>query len=291
MSSQPSASSFWSRTVASAVLVLAAFAASPATAQVSENVDTSRLEAWRLSTGNMIRFCQYEAAPTFEFDQAIAQAIADRLLVETEFRALGTGYGIGGEYAAEDLFVSLTNDCDVMMGMGLASGLYPVEFIATRPYIGFPYVLAVADEDIESLADVPGDQRIGAPVGSYGLSALVRYSALLPEEQRWQVLPYGTTDLMVTRLFDETIAGMVIYGPSLVEYQAGNAIDGELFIRPLDPQIGADIDIGGLMLARNSYLRTLFDQAIALMAEDGTIEALLAEHGLDTLAPAIGGYQ
>lgn len=292
MSAQPFAASFWSRAAKSAAaLVLAAFSATPASAQVSENVDASLLEAWRLNTGNMVRFCQFESSPTLDFDRAIAQAIADSLLVNTEFTALGASYGIGGEYAAEDLFVTLTNDCDVMLGMGLAAGMYPVEFIATRPYIGFPYVLAVTDTEIESLADIPGDRRIGALVGSYGLSAMVRYSATLPADQRWQMLPYGSTELMMTRLFDGTIAGMVVYGPSLVQYQRDNPIDGELFIRPLDAQIAANVDIGGLMLARNSYLRTLVDQAIGLMAEDGTIAALLAEYALDTLSPSIGGYQ
>lgn len=265
--------------------------AAPAFGQVSQNVDTSLLETWRLSSGNLVRFCQYETVPTFEFDRAVGEAIADRLLTNTEFLALGASYGIGGEYAAEDLYVTLTNDCDVMLGMGLASGMYPVEFIATRAYVGFPYVLAVADPAIQRLADIAGDRRIGAPVGSYGLVALVRYSATLPESRRWQVLPYGDMDLMTTRLLDDTIAGMVVYGPSLIQYQRDNALDGELSILPLDTQIAARVEIGGLMLARNSYLRTLIDQAIALMVEDGTIEALLAEHGFDTLSPAPGGYQ
>ena len=265
--------------------------AAPAFGQVSQNVDTSLLESWRLSSGNVVRFCQYESVPTFEFDKAIGQAIADRLLTNTEFLALGSSYGIGGEYAAEDLFVTLTNDCDIMLGMGLSSGMYPVEFIATRAYVGFPYVLAVADPEIERLTDIAGDRRLGAPVGSYGLVALVRYSATLPESQRWQVLPYGDMDLMTTRLLDDTIAGMVVYGPSLVQYQRNNTIDGEFSILPLDAQIAARVEIGGLMLARNGYLRTLIDQAIALMVEDGTIEALLAEYGFDTLSPALGGYQ
>ena len=282
----PSAFKFLRR-AAIAVLALA----TPALGQVSENVDTSLLETWRLNSGNVVRFCQYESVPTFAFDRAVGQAIADRLLTNTEFLALGASYGIGGEYAAEDLFVTLTNDCDVMLGMGLASGMYPVEFIATRAYVGFPYVLAVADPEIERLTDIAGDRRLGAPVGSYGLVALVRYSATLPEAQRWQVLPYGDMDLMTTRLLDGTIAGMVVYGPSLVRYQQDNTIDGEISVLPLDAQIAARVEIGGLMLARNGYLRTLIDQAIALMVEDGTITALLAEYGFDTLSPAPGGYQ
>lgn len=283
---------FWSHAAKSAAAVLlATISATSAPAQVSQNVDTSLLESWRLSTGNVIRFCQYETSPAFEFDQAIAQAIADSLLVSAEFLTLGDAYGIGGEYAAEDLFISLTNDCDIMLGMGLGSDMYPVEFTTTRPYVGFPYVLAVADTEIESLNDIPGGQRIGALVGSYGFTALMRYRATLPQDQQWQPLPYGDTELMITRVFDDTIAGMVVYGPSLIEYQRENEIEGELFIRQLDAQIAANVNIGGLMLARNSYLRTIVDEAIGVMAEDGTIEALLAEYDLASLQPAVGGYQ
>jgi polar amino acid transport system substrate-binding protein len=96
---------------------------------------------------------------------------------------------------------------------------------------------------------------------------------------------------MMTRMFDETIAGMVVYGPSLVEYLNENSIEGEIFVHPLEAQIAANVNIGGIMLARNSYLRTLVDEAIGFMAEDGTIEALLAEHGYETLAAAPGGYR
>lgn len=257
--------------------------------QVSNNIDQSLLETWRLTTGNTIRFCQYEGSPTAEFDRALAEAAAQQLLVNTEFSVLGSGYGIGGEYAAEDLFVSLTNDCDVMMGMGLAANMYPVEFISTRPYASFSYVLAVADADIEGLGDIEGGERVGALVGSFGFSALGRYIATLPTERRPLALPYGDTELMVTRLLDETIAGMVVYGPSLIQFQRDHSIEDEILIRPLGAQIGADVNIGGLMLARNGYLRTMMDEAISLMVEDGTVAALLAETGLDTIPSQPGG--
>ncbi|WP_421952928.1 hypothetical protein [Pelagibacterium sp.] len=276
---------------AALALSLSVTAGMPAMGQVSNNVDRSLLDAWRLTTGNTIRFCQYDTSPTLEFDRALAEAAAQQLLVNAEFTVLGSAYGIGGEYAAEDLFVSLTNDCDVIFGMGLAANMYPVEFISTRPYAGFSYVLAVADADIEGLGDIEGGEKVGALVGSFGFGALGRYIATLPADQRLLALPYGDTELMVTRLLDGTIAGMVVYGPSLVEFRNEHPNEGEIFIRPLADQIGADVDIGGLLLTRNGYLRTLLDEAIALMIEDGTIAALLAETGLDTIPAQPGGFQ
>ena len=273
-------------------LVLATCAAAaPASAQVSESVDSSLLENWRLSTGNIIRFCQYEAAPTFEFDRALAEAMAQRLLVGSEFEGLGASYGIGGEYAAEDLFISLTNRGDVVMGMGLAANLYPVEFTATRSYVGFPYVLVVDDEDIEALREIPSDQRVGALVGSFGFRALVRYIATMPEDRQWQALPYGSTELMITRLLDDTIGGMVVYGPSFLQHRHQAPRQAELYVRPLPAEMAANVEIGAVMLSRNAYLRTLLDQAITDMVADGTIQQLLVETGLDTVPHAPGGFQ
>ncbi|AEQ50394.1 substrate-binding periplasmic protein [Pelagibacterium halotolerans] len=270
---------------------IATMTAVPVMGQVSNNVDQSLLETWRLATGNTIRFCQYEASPTLEFDRSLAEAAAQQLLVNAEFTVLGSDYGIGGEYAAEDLFVSLTNDCDVMVGMGLAANMYPVEFISTRPYVGFSYVLAVADENIERLEDIEGGKRVGALVGSFGFSALGRYIATLPTDRQLLALPYGDTELMITRLLDGTIAGMVVYGPSLAQFRAENPIEGEILARSLDSRIGANVNIGGVMLARNAYLRTMMDEAISLMIEDGTITALLAEAGLDTIPAQPGGFE
>ncbi|WP_417579796.1 hypothetical protein [Pelagibacterium sp.] len=284
-----SRSRHWPKAALAFALGLAS--AGSAAGQVSNNVDRSLLESWRLTTGNIIRFCQYDGSPTQAFDRALAEAAAQQLLVNAEFTVLGANYGIGGEYAAEDLFVSLTNDCDVMLGMGLAANMYPVEFISTRPYVGFSYVLAVADETIDGLGDIEGGNRVGAPVGSFGFAALSRYIATLPAEQRLVALPYGETDLMVTRLLDGTISGMVLYGPTLAKFENENPIAGDIFIRPLADQIGANIEIGGLLLSRNGYLRTLLDEAITVMVEDGTVAALLADTGMDTIPTQPGGLQ
>lgn len=275
---------------AMAALSLALASALPASAQVSEQVDSSLLETWRLNTGNAIRFCQYDSAPTFDFDRAVAEEISQRLLVASEYEVLGASYGIGGEFAAEDLFVSLTNDCDVMLGMGIAANLYPTEFITSRPYVGFSYVLAVADPSIEGLGGIPGGERVGAQVGSYGFRTLVRYAATLPQDRRIIALPYADTELMTTRLLDGSIAGMIVYGPSLVDHQR-QAGEAELYLRQLDAQLVANVEIGGLLLSSNAYLRTLIDQAIADMINDGTIDALVEETGFASIPYAAGGNQ
>lgn len=276
----------------SAVLAVAALAllAAPASAQVADAVDPALLENWRLQTGDTIRFCYYETSPTVPFDRAVGEEIAGRLLLNSTFTPLRMGYGIGGEYAAEDLFIALTNDCDAMLGMGLAANAYPQEFTVTRPYVGFSYVLVVADPEIGSIADIPTGQRLGAPVGSYGFIEVVRYAATRPESQRWMVLPYGSEDLMLTRLLDGTIGGMVIYGPSYAALAEADPRTEGLSVLSLEPQLTARIESGGLLLSRNSFLRELLDDAIESMVADGTIASLIEEAGLGGVPHQPGGF-
>jgi len=275
--------------VASALAGLALLTA-PAAAQVAGAVDPALLETWRLQTGGTVRFCYYETSPTTPFDQAVGEEIAGRLLLDSSFTPLRMGYGIGGEYAAEDLFIALTNDCDVMLGMGLAANAYPQEFTVTRPYVGFSYVLVVTDPEIRAISDIPTDQRIGAPVGSYGFIETVRYAATRPESQRWMVLPYGTEDLMLTRLLDGTIGGMVIYGPSFAALTGTDPRAQGLPVLSLEPQMTARIEAGGLLLSRNSFLRELLDDAIDSMVADGTIARLIEEAGLEGVPNRPGGF-
>lgn len=268
---------------------LALLLSTSANAQVSESIDRSMLETWRLNTGSTVRLCQFSGVPTAEFDRSVGEAIADRLLLESEYTELGAGYGIGGEFAGQDLYVSLVNDCDIILGMGLGPNLYPEEFSPTRPYAGFSYVGVTTDPQVQRLADIPSDQRLGARVASFGYTTAMRYAATLPQDQRWQILPYGDIDLMVTRLVDGTLGGMVIYGPTLATVLAEQP-DLDLTQFSITPDTAAEIEIGGIMLTSNTYLRTLVDDAIASMIEDGTIESLIVEAGLDSVPYSVGGF-
>lgn len=263
--------------------------ASSGSAQVTDNIDRSLLNTWRLNTGSIVRLCQFAGVPTAVFDRSVGEAVADRLLLDSEYKVLGSGYGIGGEYAGEDIYISLVNDCDILLGMGIGPNLYPQEIATTRPYIGFSYVGVTTDPQVNRLSDIASDRRLGARVASYGHTAVQRYIATLPQSRRWQLLPYGDIDLMVQRLVDGTLGAMIIYGPTLAEVMAEQP-DLSLTLFSLQPETSAQMDIGGIMLTTNTYLRVLIDEAIVSLVADGTIEALIDEAGLSGIPHTPGGF-
>lgn len=270
-----------------AIMLVAAASGAPL-AQITDGLDFSELEQWRLQRGNILRLCQFDGNPTAEFDRRVGEAIGQRLLLNTSFTELGDNYGIGGEYAAQDIYVSLVNDCDIILGMGIGANLYPPEFITTRPYAGFDYVGVAVDDSIGGLPDISGEDIVGAPVASYGLTVIGRYFALRPESQRPRIYPYGTADLMLTRLRDGTIDAMVIYGPILTQTLDGEPAE-DIATFPLAPEAPATVDIGGLMLAESAYLRSMVDEAITAMIADGSIKELIEDAGFGDLSYTLGG--
>ncbi len=267
--------------VAGAALALGTGTAS---GQIAENVLPEQLENWRIATGDTIRYCHYPASPTAEFERALGEEIASRLLLASSFQSLPTGYGIDGQFFFEDLFIQLTNDCDIALGLAIEPGFFPVEFTVLQPYANFGYVLVVTDPSITGLRDIPRNERIGTEIGSRGETRLASYILTLPRDQQWQRLPYGDPELMLTRLLDGTISGMVLYGPTFARLRQGHP-DEELHVLSLDPVQGASINVGGALLAERVFLRAVVDPVIGEMIEDGTIMQLLEEHGLaDALA-------
>jgi polar amino acid transport system substrate-binding protein len=277
------------RTVmASACGLLALAAAGPASAQLMEQTE-AEIEAWRLAEGNVIRFCQFESNLTNDFDRAIGEAIAERLLVDSEFIMLTAGYGVDGGDLETDVFKALHNSCEVMLGFLAAPDLYAPEFAITRPYVNYEYVLAVRDPAYAELNDVPAGLRLGTLLATDGDMALAQEIASRPEGQRWQRLPFGDAASMIERLLDGTIEGALVFGPiyaSLLESREDLASGVRLL--PVPAHLARTSNIGGLMLVESSYLRLEIDQAIDSMVEDGTIARLLTEHGYGSIAARPG---
>lgn len=277
--------------VSAGVMALAAFVA-PASAQIQiENLaDGHLLQPWVAHSGNRIRFCHYEDAETQALDRAIGAAIADRLLLESTFSTLRSGFGIGGEFADEDLFIAMTNSCDVLIGVGLAAGAFTPDYTVTRPYVGYDYPLIAHDPAIARLDDVPTDGWLGAQINSYGDFLLRQYLAARPAAETWRRLVYGDANLMLDRLVDGTLGAAIIFGPTLLRL-TGERADGEAFHILEDvPALRAEVNIGGALFARNTFLRTQIDAAITDMVEDGTIADLIVETGFDRILTVPGGY-
>lgn len=275
----------------SMVFGAAALLALPASAQILENLaEPNLLETWRVNTGNVIRFCYYDNSETVAVDRAVGEAIAERLLLESRFSTLRSGHGIGGNFAADDLYISLVNDCDVALGMGLAADAYPPEFTVTRPYVGYNYLLIAADPAFARLEDVPRDRWLGTQLGSYGDYLLRQYLAVRPASDTWRRLVYGDVHLMLDRLLDGTLGAAIIFGPTLLRvYEERTDADG-FHQLPLIPELAANVDIGGVLLSRSTFLRSEVDKAIADIVADGTVDAILADTGFDAIPSVAGGH-
>lgn len=264
--------------------------AGPAPAQIVDQVDGARLEQWRARTGNQLRICRYPTSSTAAFDEAVARAIAERLLLTPVFFDMKDGYAIGSEYAGEDFFVALTNNCDVAMTLTIAPNAYPQEFTVTRPIAAFTYLMVTDDPDYTKMTDIPAGLAIGASMMSYGDYVFGVENRSRPEEQRWQRIPYGTHEQMLTRLNDGTIEAMILYAPSYQELLSSHPEEtANLRVIDFDVSQTPFLNRGGVMFGQSAFLRIELDAAIDEIIADGTLQDILDETGLSAHPVALGG--
>lgn len=273
---------------AAAMLGLASLLPSHAAAQLNDGIaGNEMLETWRRHTGNLLRFCFDESASTAAFDRVVGEEIGARMLVAVEFVPIRSGYGIDGQYLLEDLFVALTNECDAVLGLSVFSG-YAVEFTVTQPYAHFDFVLGVIDPYYRGLLEIPAGARLGTQISTRGEVAFLGYNNVRSEGSRWLRLPYADPDLMLTRLLDGTIVGMILFGPTFLQIAADRPEAVAVRSLPLDPVQGAFVNVGAVLLAQSSFLRNEIDGAITSLVTDGTIARLLVSSGLGDIPAGAG---
>jgi len=269
---------------------LLALSAVPATAQLADQIEGDRLQSWRVQTGNHLRLCVYPSSTTIEFDKAVGQAIAERLLLSPRFIDLPEGYGLDGEYAAEDFYVKLVNECDAALTMTIVPNAYPEDFTVTRPIAAFSYILVSDDPAITALTDIPATESLGGGVMTYGDYILGAHIRNLPKERQWRRIPFGTNEQMLGRLLDGTIAAMVIFAPDYQQLLSRHAdLADKLHVAPLKVELTSFLNRGAVLLAQNTFLRSEMDAAITDMMSDGTIDRILKDLGMDKYPVRAGG--
>lgn len=268
-----------------AMLGLAVAMLAPAAVAVAQDttLPPELLNNSRPGQGDQIRFCIDDYAPGAAFNKAVSQAIADSLLVKAAFAPAPSGFPLDGQGYMDELQLVMNTDCDVMAGISLSpdtgDSVYPDWATVTRPYAQVPFVLVVKNSNYNALKDIPFGKRVGTTMGSLAQGVLITYIGQQPEGQRWMQLPYADPKLMLKRLLDGTIDGMVIWQPSLNEIT--NNDPGALGIRivPLDPVPAVFASVGDLVSSRDSYLRSQIDTAIGALVADGTIAKLMQQFG------------
>lgn len=251
---------------------------------VAQNtVPPALLNNSRPSQGDQIRFCIDQFSPGADFNTAVSQAIADTLLVEAKFAPAPSGFPLDGQGYFDELQLVMNTECDVLVGVSLepdtGESPFPDWATVTRPFAKVPFVLVAKNPDYTALKDIPFGKRVGTTMGSAGQGVMIAYIGQQAPDKRWVQLPYADSKLMLKRLLDGTIDGMVIWQPALNEITDHNPGALGLKIIPMDPLPPVYALVGDLVSVRDSYLRSQIDTAIGSLIADGTIANLMQQYG------------
>ncbi len=233
--------------------------------------------------GDKIALCVNPAAMMAPFESALAREIASRLLlvptvieVKTWHPTEPLDYRVPLGY--DELYIEFAERCDGFMGFTLAPG-YPSWMIISRPYISTRTVLATIAPTYRKLADIPADRPIGTRMLGIVDNQLIIYLQSLPEKSRWRRFPYFNNKLLIDRLLDHSVDAAFVWEPAL--YRATNGAPESAGIRLISAPFDlAPTEIGIALRSNDAYLMATLGQAIDSLRSDGTVDALLAAHGL-----------
>ena len=258
---------------AGALVALVAWLA-PAVAQTPYVQDE-----WKYGTrqdGATLHYCVDERDPDLPVARKIGAAIAGALLLEPK------EHPIGGDWSGEDidqLYRVLIESCDVFLGFKLIPEAYPDWLTVTRGYYRGAYVLATARKEWTSLAEVPRSRAIGGTIGTSADIRLMQYVTALQPAERWTHYPMASDEAALTALTNGTLAAALVWAPSFWALQKANPAFARLRIIAPKPMPDSTVDVGAVLLGRETFLRANVDQAIAALTADGTIDTILKGFG------------
>jgi polar amino acid transport system substrate-binding protein len=230
----------------------------------------------RRQDGATLHYCVDERDPDLPIARRIGAAIAGALLLEPKEHA------VGEDWAGEDIdqiYQVLLQTCDVFLGFKLIADAYPDWLTITRGYYRASYVLAAADAGWKSLADVPRARVLGGTIGTSADIRLMQYLAALKPAERWSHYPVASNEAALRDVTEGKLAAALVWGPSFWALQKADPAFAKLRTIAPSPLPASSLDVGAVLLARETYLRANLDQAIAALTADGTIETILKGFG------------
>jgi polar amino acid transport system substrate-binding protein len=236
-------------------------------------------DEWKYGTrqdGATLHYCVDERDPDLPVARKIGAAIAGALLLEPK------EHTVGEDWSGEDLeqiYQVLLETCDVFLGFKLIPEAYPDWLTISRGYYRGSYVFVSANGDWKALADVPHARVIGGTVGTSADMRLIQYLAALKPAEGWVHYPIASDEAALTDVTSGKLAAALVWGPSFWGLQKDNPAFATLRIIAPKPLPVSTVDVGAVMLTRETFLRANLDQAIAALTADGTIEAILKGFG------------
>jgi ABC-type amino acid transport substrate-binding protein len=260
-------------------IALALLSTSTAFAQTS-GIPPEELNNTRRLAGDSINVCFDRTSLGRPFDEDVARAIADALFLQINIVEGFGGFPLNGDGFMDELTLAMNNTCDVFMGVTVsANSPFSEAFALTRPYATIPFVLVVSDPEWQTLGDIPKDRPLGTAMASMGEMGYITWAQQQPEGESWARYPYPDPNKMATRVLDGTIAGMILWQPTLARLLTEREDAAALRVIDASPVPGSAVSVGALVSSRNGFLRSQMDEAIDALVADGTIAALMAEHG------------
>jgi polar amino acid transport system substrate-binding protein len=230
----------------------------------------------RRQDGATLHYCVDERDPDLPVARKIGEAIAGALLLEPK------EHTVGEDWSGEDLdqvYQVLLETCDVFLGFKLIPDAYPDWLTITRGYYRGAYVFVTANGGWKALADVPVSQTIAGTIGTSADLRLMQYLTALKPSERWPHYPVASDEAALRGVGDAKLAAALIWAPSFWGLQKADPAFAKLRIIAPRPLPLSTMDVGAVMLARETFLRANLDQAIAALTADGTIEAILKSFG------------
>ncbi len=260
------------------------FAASGSVAQ-QVNVPSELLQDKLHIEGDHLTFCINVHGLLADFDRALATELANALLLTSSFYDIDPPRFVAPmDYrlplSFEELYIFLTDNCDAFMGWTLSTVRHPGWMTFTRPYYESPFVLVTTNDSYHSLQDVPPGSIIGTRLLSGADIAFSTYLRSLPQDKQWKRRPYLYDKSLVDALGDGALETAIVWEPTLDAATDGDPEGHGLHIVATAPFDLPTLKFGLVMRERGQFVRTMLDNAIADLIEDGSIEALLKEEGL-----------
>lgn len=262
-------------TTLQALLVSAALAQVSAPPTIAPDLHRGQ----RPIVGDKITFCVDDRTPASAVDIAIAEAIAESQLIEAEFFRISEMPGRADMVQINNdlLFVLLSDECEAFIGMKGGERVNLADFVTlSRPYYQTRYVIASKRPELTSFqAVLDTNTKLGIPGYSRMNSSVAYFEPKTPRK----IFP--TEGALYDALMAGEIEAGMFYGPELVA-MAGDEISA-LTLAPVDPVPNGDVPIVMLLYVQQTFVRGLIDDAIAALEADGTIDAILEEHGFTAL--------
>jgi polar amino acid transport system substrate-binding protein len=272
------------RPVISAMLAaLLCLASSAASAQGVEVPPRDVYQDRGRGQGNKVSLCVNGDAMMASFESALARELASALLLTPaviEIKAWRPTEPLDYRLPLmlEEIYIQFAERCDGFMGFTLAQG-YPEWMTITRPYLVTRTVIATNAMTVRKLADVPVNRPLGTRILGGVDNQVIMYLQSLPEKTRWSRLAYYNNKVLIDRLLDGTVAAAFVWEPALYRATGGKPEAAGLHIIP-SPFALYETEFGIAVRAHDRFLSAMLGQAIDALRADGTIDRLLADHGL-----------